>query len=556
MAPVNVAWSMLVGAVLCWGLIWPVVWSREGIWYPAKLSEWDPRGRYGYQLWVVGGLLVAEGLFQIISGLVAVVWGGCSPDTDDDDDDDDDLSNEDQQRGGGYGGGWGRKSGMGYHDNDHMIREGSPDGSVMIDPQQQHGGGWGRKTTAAGSSSYGGGDYRADEVQYQIAQQREVRVAVRNSSSSGGRSSGSHSVRPPVKKSHRKKKTLKHLWRQEMLRTMESDALSDASTLQFGLAGVEAALRRFIFLDDHTPAWVGWVGYIILLGLAVAVVPALAKFSGVAYYHILAVGGMAAVLAIGNMVAAGLTDLSLTDTCLKLIVLLMAVWGSSSGGGGAMVGLVSGGWALGVLASANCMMYAYTTGYVTMANPTAVMSAYAFGASFGCIIAPFTLWLYAHVPSVAVAPAVGAPGLGLVSMENGLPAHMAPMMLALAEAGNLGFKSFGRNTIWFGVGAFAAGMVLRALAAALPGRTMKAFVPKPAAVAALAVLGANTAVGVALGCLVKLMWRWRYPRSAEAYAWVVGAALIAGEGVWALGNGLLMAFKIKPPICMSFSIDG
>jgi hypothetical protein len=341
-----------------------------------------------------------------------------------------------------------------------------------------------------------------------------------------------------------------------MLKTMESDALSDASTLQFGLAGVEAALRRFIFLDDSTPTWVGWVGYIILLGLAVAVVPPLAKLSGVAYFHVLAVGGVAAVLAVGNMVAAGMTDLPLTDTCLKLVVLFIAAWGSSSGGGGAMIGLISGGWAQGVFASASCMMYAYTTGYVTMANPTAVMFAYILGACFGCIVAPFTLWLYSQVPKVAIAPAVGSPGQGLFTMENGLPAHAAPMMLALAEAGNLGLKSLARSTLWAGVGAFAAGMVLRALSAALPGKTMKAFIPKPAAVAVVAMLGANTAVGVALGCLVKLMWRWRYPRSAEAYAWIVGAALIAGEGIWALGRGLLTAFQVKPPICMSFSMEG
>lgn len=34
-APLSVAWSLVVGAVLSWGLLWPVLSSREGTWFPS-----------------------------------------------------------------------------------------------------------------------------------------------------------------------------------------------------------------------------------------------------------------------------------------------------------------------------------------------------------------------------------------------------------------------------------------------------------------------------------------------------------------------------------------
>lgn len=34
-APLSVAWSLVVGAVLSWGLLWPVLSTREGAWFPS-----------------------------------------------------------------------------------------------------------------------------------------------------------------------------------------------------------------------------------------------------------------------------------------------------------------------------------------------------------------------------------------------------------------------------------------------------------------------------------------------------------------------------------------
>lgn len=34
-APLSVAWSLVVGAVLSWGLLWPVLSTKEGSWFPS-----------------------------------------------------------------------------------------------------------------------------------------------------------------------------------------------------------------------------------------------------------------------------------------------------------------------------------------------------------------------------------------------------------------------------------------------------------------------------------------------------------------------------------------
>jgi hypothetical protein len=34
-APLSVAWSLVVGAVVSWGLLWPVLSTREGAWFPS-----------------------------------------------------------------------------------------------------------------------------------------------------------------------------------------------------------------------------------------------------------------------------------------------------------------------------------------------------------------------------------------------------------------------------------------------------------------------------------------------------------------------------------------
>jgi hypothetical protein len=76
--PHIVNWSMLLGALLSWGFMWPLMARKEGDWYPAGLGSHDFQGLFGYKVGLrswgggVGGLkFVFLGQQQQVCG---VVW--------------------------------------------------------------------------------------------------------------------------------------------------------------------------------------------------------------------------------------------------------------------------------------------------------------------------------------------------------------------------------------------------------------------------------------------------------------------------------------------------
>lgn len=42
--------SVLLGAIVSWGLMWPLIQNHEGDWYPAGLKSYDFKGLYGYKV--------------------------------------------------------------------------------------------------------------------------------------------------------------------------------------------------------------------------------------------------------------------------------------------------------------------------------------------------------------------------------------------------------------------------------------------------------------------------------------------------------------------------
>ncbi|OAY68026.1 putative metal-nicotianamine transporter YSL6 [Ananas comosus] len=43
--------SVLLGAIISWGILWPFITARAGDWYPDNLGSNDFRGLYGYKVW-------------------------------------------------------------------------------------------------------------------------------------------------------------------------------------------------------------------------------------------------------------------------------------------------------------------------------------------------------------------------------------------------------------------------------------------------------------------------------------------------------------------------
>jgi uncharacterized oligopeptide transporter (OPT) family protein len=43
--------SLLLGGILSWGFMWPIIGHKAGDWYPAGLGASNLRGLYGYKVW-------------------------------------------------------------------------------------------------------------------------------------------------------------------------------------------------------------------------------------------------------------------------------------------------------------------------------------------------------------------------------------------------------------------------------------------------------------------------------------------------------------------------
>ena len=50
--------SMMCGAILAWGILWPIFDTKAGKWYDSDLKSDDVRGRYGYEIFLSLGLFV------------------------------------------------------------------------------------------------------------------------------------------------------------------------------------------------------------------------------------------------------------------------------------------------------------------------------------------------------------------------------------------------------------------------------------------------------------------------------------------------------------------
>ncbi|KAL2629291.1 hypothetical protein R1flu_013977 [Riccia fluitans] len=58
--------SVVFGALLSWGLLWPLINTREGDWFPAGLGPTDFKGLYGYKVFIAIAIVLGDGLYNFI----------------------------------------------------------------------------------------------------------------------------------------------------------------------------------------------------------------------------------------------------------------------------------------------------------------------------------------------------------------------------------------------------------------------------------------------------------------------------------------------------------
>uniref|UniRef100_A0A0D6QRB6 Uncharacterized protein n=1 Tax=Araucaria cunninghamii TaxID=56994 RepID=A0A0D6QRB6_ARACU len=56
--------SLLLGGIISFGLMWPLIRNNEGDWYPKGLESTDLKGLYGYKVFVAIALILGDGLYN------------------------------------------------------------------------------------------------------------------------------------------------------------------------------------------------------------------------------------------------------------------------------------------------------------------------------------------------------------------------------------------------------------------------------------------------------------------------------------------------------------
>ncbi|KAI4363691.1 hypothetical protein MLD38_019878 [Melastoma candidum] len=66
--------SLLLGAVLSWGLMWPLIGKRKGDWFPASLPQSSMKSLNGYKVFISISLILGDGLYHFLKILIFTAW--------------------------------------------------------------------------------------------------------------------------------------------------------------------------------------------------------------------------------------------------------------------------------------------------------------------------------------------------------------------------------------------------------------------------------------------------------------------------------------------------
>ncbi|CAD5316388.1 unnamed protein product [Arabidopsis thaliana] len=67
--------SLLIGAILSWGVMWPLIGAQKGKWYAADLSSTSLHGLQGYRVFIAIAMILGDGLYNFIKVLGRTVFG-------------------------------------------------------------------------------------------------------------------------------------------------------------------------------------------------------------------------------------------------------------------------------------------------------------------------------------------------------------------------------------------------------------------------------------------------------------------------------------------------
>ncbi|KAL3328734.1 hypothetical protein AABB24_036051 [Solanum stoloniferum] len=98
LCPYMVNISLLIGAIISWGIMWPMIEAKKGVWYSADLSAVSLHGIQGYRVFIAIAMMLGDGVFHFAYMLVVTILSftkrTSSRKEDKEEDDDNKIQNE------------------------------------------------------------------------------------------------------------------------------------------------------------------------------------------------------------------------------------------------------------------------------------------------------------------------------------------------------------------------------------------------------------------------------------------------------------------------------
>ncbi|XP_020581393.1 probable metal-nicotianamine transporter YSL7, partial [Phalaenopsis equestris] len=69
LCPYLINFSLLLGSIISWGILWPYISNKRGQWYDSNLEESSLLGLNGYKIFISIAMILGDGLFHFISFL-------------------------------------------------------------------------------------------------------------------------------------------------------------------------------------------------------------------------------------------------------------------------------------------------------------------------------------------------------------------------------------------------------------------------------------------------------------------------------------------------------
>ncbi|XP_015069107.1 metal-nicotianamine transporter YSL2-like isoform X1 [Solanum pennellii] len=299
---------------------------------------------------------------------------------------------------------------------------------------------------------------------------------------------------------------------------------------------LEELQRNEIFIRESIPFWLACIGYLIFSLISIIVIPIM--FPALKWYYVLVAYVFAPALSFCNAYGAGLTDLNMAYNYGKVALFVLAALSGKENG--VVAGLIGCGLIKSMVSISSDLMHDFKTSHLTLTSPRSMLLSQAIGTAIGCVVAPLTFFLFYRSFDV------GGP--------NG--EYKAPYALIyrnMAILGVEGFSALPRHCLQLCYGFFAFAVLANLVRDMAPERVGK-LVPLPMAIAVPFLVGASFAIDMAAGSLIVYVWHKLNSKKADLMVPAVASGFICGDGLWILPSALLALLKVRPPICMAFTV--